>query len=112
MIDRTVFEEDVAAHQVAAALGFELQRRYRKIEITDEKAVAAAGFTSSKPKPDYGKISAALDAGCEVPGARFVTTEYVLRPKVGASVPLPPRVLFPPAPSACQQPNDTAGGGQ
>ena len=80
-MDRSLFAEDTAAHQVAAALGFELQRRYRKIEISDERAVLAAGYVSKKPKPDYGAISAALDAGLEVPGARFGECEYVLRPR-------------------------------
>lgn len=81
---RSPFAEDAAAHQVAAALGFELERRYRKIEITDERAVLAAGYVSKKPKPDYAAISAALDEGREVPGAKFAECQYVLKPRVSA----------------------------
>jgi hypothetical protein len=81
--DRTPFEEDTAAHQVARSLGFTLERKFRAIEITDEAALKAAGFTSSKPKPDYGAISKALDAGVPVPGARWRSMEYVLRPAGG-----------------------------
>lgn len=81
MVDtRSPFAEDQAAHQVARSLGFELVRRYRAIDVYDEAALKAAGFTSTKPRPDFGRISEALDAGVEVPGARFrYCTEYVMR---------------------------------
>lgn len=77
--DRSLFAEDTAAHRVAASLGFALVRRFRSIEVTDEKALTAAGFV--KPKPDYGRIAAALDAGREVPGAQWGGREYVLKPQ-------------------------------
>lgn len=78
--DRSLFDEDVAAHKLAASLGFILERRYRRIEITDEQAVLAAGYGSAKPRPDFGRISQALDAGLSVEGARWRGMEYVLRP--------------------------------
>jgi hypothetical protein len=82
--DRTLFAEDSAAHQVAASLGFVLTRKFRGIEITDDAALKAAGFTSTRPKPDYAAISKALDAGKDVPGARWRGQEYLLRPAGGA----------------------------
>lgn len=75
----TPLQEDSAAHQMARSLGFELVRKYRAIEIVDEKAVAAAGFVSKKPKLDFGRIAEALDAGEPVPGARWRGMEFVLR---------------------------------
>lgn len=80
-MERTPLAEDTAAHQVAAALGFQLVRRYQAIDVYDEKALEAAGFTSTKPKPDFARISKALNAGEAVEGARFRTMEYVLRPR-------------------------------
>lgn len=82
---RSLFAEDTAAHQVAASLGFSLVRRYRAIEITDEKLVIAAGYAITKPKPDFAKIAAALDEGLFVPGAQWRGMEYVLRPAVEAA---------------------------
>lgn len=80
---RSPFEEDQDAGQVARRLGFTITRRYNAIDVYDEKALAAAGFTVSKPKPDFGKIAEALHDGREVPGARFRSIEYVLRPVGG-----------------------------
>jgi len=79
-MDRSPFQEDTAAHKVAASLGFDLVRRYRAIDILDESALPAE-FKSAKPKPDFARISKALDEGREVPGARWRTMEYVLRPR-------------------------------
>lgn len=76
---RTLFEEDTAAHKVAASLGFQLVRRYRAIDV-DETELPAE-FKSSKPKPDFAKISRALDEGREVPGARWRSMEFILRPQ-------------------------------
>jgi hypothetical protein len=80
--DRSPFAEDQAAHQVARSLGFTIARRYEAIDVYDEKALAEGGFLSKKPKPDFGRIAEALRSGHEVPGARFRTMEYVLRPAV------------------------------
>lgn len=80
---RSAFAEDTAAHQCAAALGFQLTRRYRAIEVTDEAALQSAGFVTTKPRPDYARIARALDAGERVPGAEFRSREYVLRPAGG-----------------------------
>ena len=80
----TAFEEDCHACRIARSLGFELVRR-RAIEITDEKALAAAGLT--RPRPDYRKISAALEAGEPVEGAKWRGVEYVLRPIDGELLP-------------------------
>jgi hypothetical protein len=77
---RTPFQEDTAAHQVAASLGFDLVRRYRSVEVLDEKSLIQDGFLADKPKLDFGRISAALDAGRHI-AARFRETEYVLRPR-------------------------------
>lgn len=79
--DRSPLQEDTAAHQVAASLGFDLVRRYRAIKILDAKALEAAGFLASKPKLDFGKIAAALEAGEPVEGAQWEGVEFVLRSK-------------------------------
>jgi hypothetical protein len=71
------FEEDLAVCHLAESLGLELAR-YDAIEITDEKAIAAAGMTCQKP--DYSRIRKALRDGVEVPGARVRGVEYILRP--------------------------------
>jgi len=78
---RSPFQEDTAAHRLAESMGFTLVRRYEAIDVFDPAALEAAGFTSSKPKPDFAKISKALHEGQEVPGAQFRTMEYVLRPR-------------------------------
>jgi hypothetical protein len=82
--ERSPFAEDTAAHKVARSLGFDLVRKFRGIDVYDPAALKAAGFTISKPSPDYARIAQALDAGTAVPGARFRGTEYVLRPLGGA----------------------------
>jgi hypothetical protein len=79
-------EENSTAHRIAAASGFEYVREYRKIEVTDLAALKAAGFTVSKPKPDYARIVEALDEGREVPGCTLAGVEYVLRPRGGAEI--------------------------
>ena len=76
---RSPLQEDSAAHQVAQSLGFELVRRYRAIEVTDAKALEAAGFTVKKPKLDFSRIAAALERGEPCEGARWRGVEYVLR---------------------------------
>ena len=81
-IERSAFEEDTAAHRVAAALGFTLARRYQAIDIFDEAALKAAGWMITKPKPDFARIADALREGKEVPGARFRSMEYILRPGI------------------------------
>lgn len=83
MSERTPFQEDTAAHKVAASLGFTLVRRYRAIDVYDADALSSAGYTVTKTAPDFGRISKALDAGERVEGARFRCTEYVLRPSGG-----------------------------
>ena len=75
----TPLEENNAAHRIAHASGFEYVREYRKIEITDLAALKAAGYTVSKPKPDYARIVEALDAGRPVPGCTLAGVEYILR---------------------------------
>lgn len=77
--ERTPLQEDTAAHKVAASLGFELVRRYRGIEVTDAKALEAAGFLASKPKLDFGRIAEALENGEPVPGAKWRGMEFVIR---------------------------------
>lgn len=71
-------EENTAAWKVARAAHLEVVRTYRKITITDAAALKAAGYTTTKPKPDYARIVEALDAGLSVPGAELAGVEYVL----------------------------------
>jgi hypothetical protein len=71
------FLEDAAVCRLAENLGLVLSR-YDAIEITDEKAIAAAGMTCQKP--DYSRIRKALRDGVDVPGARVRGVEYILRP--------------------------------
>jgi hypothetical protein len=78
----TPLEENTAAHRIAIASGFEYVREYRRIEVTDLAALKAAGYTVSKPKPDYQRIVEALDEGREVPGCTLAGVEYVLRPRL------------------------------
>jgi hypothetical protein len=74
-------EENTAAWRIARAANLELCRTYRKVSITDPAALKAAGYTTSKPKPDYARIVEAIDAGLDVPGAELAGLEYVLRPR-------------------------------
>lgn len=76
---RSPFSEDVAVHELAEHLGFEIVRSRRAIEVVDEKALIAAGFIAKKPKLDYPRIAHALESG-DLPGARWSSFEYVLRP--------------------------------
>lgn len=78
---RSPFEEDTAAHQLADRFGFRMVRRYRAIDVFDQRALAAAGYTAVKESPDFALISRALDEGLEVPGAGWRCTEYILRPR-------------------------------
>ena len=73
--NHTPFSEDEAVCRLADNLGLSLSR-YEAIEISDEKAIAEAGFTCQKP--DYARIRKALKDG-PVPGARVKGVEYILR---------------------------------
>jgi len=95
--DRSLLQEDSAAHQVAERLGFDLVRRFRSIDIYDEAAIKAGGFLISKPKPDYARIAKALDAGEEVAGARWKNgTEYCTEEGRVTKRKIPPALLGDP----------------
>jgi hypothetical protein len=72
------YTEDMAVCRLAASLGMEVNRR-DAIDITDEAAISAAGFT--RKTPDYPRIRRAIDDGATVPGAQAGGVEYVLRAK-------------------------------
>jgi hypothetical protein len=70
------FDEDLAVVGIAERFGMTVERR-PGLEITDVKALDAAGLT--KKAPDYGKIRRLLDEGHEVAGAHLGEMEYVFR---------------------------------
>ena len=71
-----LFDEDAAVCKLAETLGLALSRM-DAIEITDERAIAAAGLM--RQTPDYPAIRKALNAGAMVEGARWKGVEYILR---------------------------------
>lgn len=81
----TPFVEDSTVHELAETLGLEVVQSRQAVEIYDEDALVAAGYVTKKPKLDFGKIVRALQAGCQIDGARFKGIEYVLRPAVEAT---------------------------
>jgi len=70
------YAEDSAVCRAAEETGLQVSR-YEAVEITDEKAIAAAGMMIQKP--DYQRIRKALRDGSVIPGARIRGVEYILR---------------------------------
>ncbi len=70
------FDEDSAVCKLAEALELEVSR-FEAIEVTDLKALKAAGLT--KTAADYTRIRALLLQGTDVPGAKLGSVEYKLR---------------------------------
>lgn len=68
--------EDTAVCRLAENLGLAMSR-YEAIEITDEQAIAEAGYV--KQSIDYTAIRKALRAGEIVQGAKLAGVEYILR---------------------------------
>lgn len=74
------FDEDCIITQAAEAAGLDV-RRSRVIEITDMRAIKAAGLV--KESADYARIRRLLEDGETVNGAELRGVEYVLRPTKG-----------------------------
>ena len=70
------FDEDSAVLNLAARFGLRVERR-PALEITDTKALEAAGLT--KKAPDYKRIRRLLDDGQQVDGAHLGEVEYSFR---------------------------------
>ena len=70
------FDEDSAVISLAEAFGLKVERR-PALEITDVKALEAAGLT--KKAPDYPRIRRILNDGTPVDGAHLGGVEYTFR---------------------------------
>ena len=76
----TPFTEDSAVLLLARDMGLSVDRRHG-VEISDPKAIKAAGLV--RETPDYTRIRKLLEDGVPVAGASLAGVEYVIRRKQG-----------------------------